>query len=89
MYPAVIKVVPGENYVLAIDFDNGESGTLDMKPFLDFGVFQRLKDIAAFQRVRVAFDAIEWDAGVDLDPEFVYAECQKLKSAQQNAAADR
>lgn len=89
MYPAVIKVVPGESYVLAIDFDNGESGTLDMKPFLDFGVFHRLKDPAAFQGVRAAFDAIAWDAGVDLDPEFIYAECQKLKGAHQNAATDR
>lgn len=89
MYPSVKKVVPNENYVLIIDFDNGESGTLDMKPFLEFGVFQRLKDHNAFNRVRVAFDTVEWDSGVDLDPEFVYAKCQELKRAPQNAAADR
>ena len=89
MYPSVKKVVPNENYVLIIDFDNGESGTLDMKPFLEFGVFQRLKDRNAFNRVRLAFDTVEWDSGVDLDPEFVYAKCQGLKRAQQNAAADR
>lgn len=59
MYPSVKKVVPDENYVLIIDFDNGESGTLDMKPFLEFGVFQRLKDHNAFNRVRVAFDTVE------------------------------
>lgn len=82
MYPSVRKVVPDENYVLVVDFDNGESGTLDMKPFLDFGVFQRLKDHNAFKRVRVAFDTVEWDSGVDLDPEFVYAKCQGLKQAQ-------
>ena len=89
MHPSVKKVVPHENYVLVIDFDNGESGTLDMKPFLEFGVFQRLKDHNAFNRVRVAFDTVEWDSGVDLDPEFVYTKCQGLKRAQQNAAADR
>jgi hypothetical protein len=88
MYPSVKRVVPQENYVLAIDFDNGESGTLDMKPFLEFGVFQRLKNHNAFKRVRVAFDTVEWDSGVDLDPEFVYAKCQGLKRAQQGAAAD-
>lgn len=79
MHPSVKKVVPHEDYTLAVDFDNGESGTLDMKPFLDFGIFQRIKDREAFRRVRVAFDTVEWDSGVDLDPEFVYAKCAERK----------
>ena len=87
MYPSVKNVVPTEDYMLSIDFDNGEHGTLDMKPFLDFGVFRRLKDRGAFKRVRVAFDTIEWDSGIDLDPEFVYDKSQRM-SAQQGAAAD-
>ena len=88
MYPSVSKVLPVENYTLIIEFDNGESGKLDMKPFLEFGVFQRLKDHNAFMRVRVAFDTIEWDSGVDLDPEFVYTKCRGIKRAQQSASAD-
>ena len=87
MYPSVKKVVPTKDYVLSIDFDNGEHGTLDMKPFLDFGVFQRLKDLDAFECVRVAFDTIAWGLGIDLDPEFVYDKCQR-KSTQQGASAD-
>lgn len=87
MYPSVKNVVPTEDYMLSIDFDNGEHGTLDMKPFLDFGVFRRLKDGDAFKRVRVAFDTIEWDSGIDLDPEFVYDKSQRM-SVQQGAAAD-
>jgi hypothetical protein len=47
-----------------------------MKPYLDFGVFQKIKEYAHFKRVRVAFDTIEWEQGVDLDPEFVYARCE-------------
>jgi hypothetical protein len=82
MYPSVKSVIPTEDYVLSIDFDNGERGTLDMKPFLDFGVFRRLKDRVAFERVRVAFDTIEWDAGIDLDPEFVYEKCHRKRSQQ-------
>jgi hypothetical protein len=76
MYPSITNVSAGENYVLFIDFDNGEQGRLDMKPFLEFGVFKKLKDHGAFKRVHVAFDTIEWDSGVDLDPEFVYAKCR-------------
>jgi hypothetical protein len=61
MYPAVKEVIPGDNYILSVVFDNGEKGYLDMKPILHFGIFQRIKDYEAFKRVRVAFDTIEWD----------------------------
>ncbi len=76
MYPSVKKVVPSADFTLFVVFDNGENGILDMKPILDFGVFQRIKDYETFKRVRVAFDTIEWDCGVDLDPEFIYAKCK-------------
>lgn len=85
MYPAIKNVVPRDDYKLQVTFDNGERGTLDVRPFLDFGVFQRLRNPEAFKRVRVAFDTIEWDVGADLDPEFVYS---KLESAQQEHPAD-
>ena len=87
MYPSVKNVTPAEDYLLTIDFDNGERGILDMKPYLDFGVFQRLKERNAFSRVRVSFDTIEWDAGVDLDPEFVYHKSHRSAS-EQGAAVD-
>jgi hypothetical protein len=80
MYPSVKEVTPGDNYTLSIVFDNGEKGHLDMKPVLDFGIFQRIKDYDAFKRVRVSFDTIEWDCGVDLDPEYVYARCMTSKA---------
>ena len=76
MYPSVKEVVPRDDYTLFVVFENGENGILDMKPILDFGVFRRIKDYEAFMRVRVAFDTIEWDCGVDLDPEFIYAKCK-------------
>jgi len=75
MYPAVKEVIPRDDYTLSVVFENGEEGMLDMKPMLDFGVFQMLKDYDMFKRVPVAFDTIEWECGVDLDPEFVYAKC--------------
>ena len=77
MYPSVKEVTPREDYTLSVKFDNGEEGILDLKPILDFGVFKRIKDNDAFRRVRVAFDTIEWDCGVDLDPEYIYARCKE------------
>jgi len=77
MYPSVKTVVPQNDYLLFITFSNGESGVLDMKPYLNFGVFSRIKDTKSFKKVRVAFDTIEWESGVDLDPEFVYQKSKK------------
>ena len=76
MYPSITKVSPKKDYVLEIQFDNGESGILDMKQFLDFGVFKPLKDCTVFNNVRVSFDTIEWGNGIDLDPEFIYEQCK-------------
>ncbi len=76
MHPSVKEVVPNHDYTLSVVFDNGEHGVLDMKPILNFGVFRRIKDYETFSRVRIAFDTIEWDCGVDLDPEFVYSNCK-------------
>jgi hypothetical protein len=81
MYPSVKAVAPQGNYVLAVTFDNGEQGLLDMTPMLDFGVFRRLSDKEAFSRVRVSFDTIEWECGVDLDPEYVYRKCLASRAA--------
>ena len=75
MYRSVKTVVPNTDFTLSIVFDNGEAGVLDMKPYLDFGVFNRIKNLDHFKRVRVAFGTVEWDVGVDLDPEFVYSKC--------------
>jgi len=75
MHPAVKEVLPRDDYTLTVVFDNGEKGVLDLKQMLDFGVFKDLKDPDTFNRVHVAFDTIEWECGVDLDPEFVYAKC--------------
>jgi hypothetical protein len=68
MYPSVKKVTPNDNYTLSLVFENGGQGVLDTKPMLDFGLFQRIKDLNNFKRVRIAFDTIEWDCGADLDP---------------------
>ena len=82
MHPSVKKVIPREDHTLAIIFENGESGILDIKPMLHFGIFQRIKDVDNFMRVRVSFDTIQWDCGVDLDPEYVYAGSRRQSSEQ-------
>jgi hypothetical protein len=81
VYPAVRAVTPNEDCSLSVVLDNGERRLLDMKPYLDFGVFKKLRDYESFKRARVAFDTIEWDEGVDLDPEFVYEKSKPIEDA--------
>ena len=85
MHPAVISVECEDDYILSVSFDNGESGMLDMKPYLDFGVFRKIKDPDVFRTVHVSFDTIAWESGADIDPEFVYERC---RLAQQSVSAD-
>ena len=79
MHPAVVNVVPRDNYQIYIEFDNDECGILNMEPYLDFGIFRKIKDQSLFAKVRVSFDTIEWENGIDLDPQFVYDKCIKGK----------
>jgi hypothetical protein len=76
MYQAVVAVRPNEDFSLAVVFEDGVEGVLDMTPYLDFGVFRRIKDFDQFKRVRIAFDTVEWECCVDLDPEFIRAKCR-------------
>jgi len=81
MYPGVREVTANEDFSLNVVLENGEKRVLDMKPYLDFGVFKKLRDYESFKRAKVAFDTIEWDEGVDLDPEFVYEKSQPMEGA--------
>jgi hypothetical protein len=52
-----------------------------MKPYLGFWVFKKLRDYEKFKRARIAFDTIEWDEGVDLDPEFIHEKSKPIGDA--------
>ena len=72
MYLSVTAVRPLENYKLELMFENAEKRVFDVAPYLDTGVFTKLKDKAVFARVKISLDSIEWPEGIDLDPEVLY-----------------
>ena len=79
MYLAIKDVKPLDNYLLHLTFENGEKRLFDLKPFLDFGIFQELKDLRLFKTVRTNFDSIEWDNEADFDPEILYQKSLKIE----------
>ena len=72
MNPAVVTVKSESNYKLAITFDNGEQRLFDVTPFLDKGIFTELKNIDYFNKVKVAFGAIEWPHEQDFSKDTLY-----------------
>ncbi len=78
MNPRVISVLPKDDYTLEITFSNGEMGTYDCSPLLDFGVFQELKDIDYFRNVRVAYGTVVWPHEQDICPDTVYIDSMKI-----------
>jgi hypothetical protein len=72
MYLAIKEVKPQDNYLLLLTFENGEKRQFDMKPYLNLGIFQELKDLQLFNTVKMRFDTIEWDNEADFDPEVLY-----------------
>ncbi len=72
MYLSVVDVHPQTDYRLLLTFENGEKRIFDLSSYLDFGVFSELKDLSIFNSVKIAFDSIEWNNGIDIEPEELY-----------------
>lgn len=78
MYIVVKEVKPLDNYLLHLTFENGEMRQFDMKPYLETGIFQELKNTSLFNTVKPRFDTIEWDNEADFDPEVLYEMSEKI-----------
>ncbi len=76
MYLGIKQVSATDDYQLDLVFENNEQRRFDMKPLLTLGRFSELKELALFKTVRISFDTIEWNNGLDLDPEYLYEKSQ-------------
>lgn len=78
MNPRIIKVNPLSDFKLMLNFSNGEIKKFDVKPYLNFGVFQELKDEAIFKMVKVQFGTVVWNNEIDFCPDTLYLESVKI-----------
>jgi hypothetical protein len=74
MNPKVIKVMTEQNYMLNLWFANGERRRFDMKPYLDFEVFQALKDLNVFNSANTFLGSVTWPNNSDLSYDTLYLE---------------
>ena len=78
MYYAVINVQTIKDYKLLLTFENNEKKIFDVSKYLDIGKFKELKNYKMFNTVKVKFDSIEWDNKLDIDPELLYRDSEKV-----------
>ena len=80
MNPYVKSVQTQDNYCLLLTFENGEKRIFDLKPYLNKGVFARLKNVALFKTARVVSGSVEWHGQIDLSYDTLYLESTPVRA---------
>ena len=71
--PILRSVVPRPDYLLELEFENGERRVFDVKPYLDKGIFSQLKDIEYFKRVTSSSRYVSWPCEQDFSLDTLWA----------------
>ena len=69
----IAEIIPKDNYILYIKTEDGVTGFLDVKPYLDSEAFAPLKQKGEFERIQNGKYFIEWDCGADLSVDTIRA----------------
>ena len=71
-----VRVRALDNYCIEVSLQDERIGRFDMTPYLNIGLFKRLREPGYFARVDVQFGAICWPDGQDIAPETLLAGMQ-------------
>jgi len=78
MNPRVINVKPNKDYTLSLEFSNHECKIFDVKPYLELGIFNELKDLNVFMAVKSALGTVCWPNEIDLCPDTLYLDSKSF-----------
>ncbi|MDT4329502.1 DUF2442 domain-containing protein [Methylomonas sp. MS20] len=81
MIPEITAVQVLPTYRLLLSYINGERRVFDVTPYLDRGVFVRLKDFNLFAQAYLAFGTVSWPGELDIAPETLYIRSQPQSMA--------
>ncbi len=70
----ILGVIPGEDYVLQLFFEENEAWLFDLKPYLRGSLFLPLQDVELFKKVEVSERprGLIWPNGADLCADMLY-----------------
>lgn len=75
----IVDVEVLEDYELLLTFDNDVKKIKDMKPYLEKGVFRKLKDKEVFNKVKISFGTISWENDIDMCADSLYETSEEVK----------
>ena len=78
MNPRVIHVLYMVPHSLVVTFTNKEKKEFDLKPYLNYPIYQKLKEESYCKKVRVKDGVIVWDDETDFDPDTIYLEGKSI-----------
>ena len=74
MNPRVRSVIAMPSHQLKVEFTDGQSRLLDVRPYLSYTVFRPLSNPEIFNQAKADHGTVSWPGGIDLDPDSVYLE---------------
>ena len=80
----IVEISPQPNWILSIVADDGRIGNFDVSSYLEYEVFEDLRDYREFVKVSNGGYFVEWDCGADLSADTIEARWQVVdKTAPQ------
>ena len=80
MNPRVLKVGYAGDHQLLLTFTNNEVKRFDLANYLDYPVYEPLKDEAFCKKVKTSGGTIQWNEYIDFDPDTLYLESEPVHS---------
>ena len=74
MNPRVRSVIAMPSHQLRVEFTDGQSRLLDVRPYLSYTVFRPLSNPEIFNQAKADHGTVSWPGGIDLDPDSVFLE---------------
>ena len=68
----VVRVQPGDDYQLELEFENGEKRVFDMRPLLSLKPYDRIAAPHMYRRAKVEYGTVVWPGEIDIAPETLY-----------------
>lgn len=68
----IVSVRATREYLLYLEFENGEKKVFDMALLMDKPPFMRLKGSPLFLAARVDYGTVCWPGNIDIAPETLY-----------------
>jgi hypothetical protein len=68
----VVKVSAKLDFILELEFENGEQRVFDMAPYMDKKPFNKLKSENVFYCAGIDYGTVVWPGNIDIAPETLY-----------------